>query len=155
MFSQAYRKCHKSEAMSPLSDHSITLKPLFMQKFGGPYSLELIDLEGDHFNLKWKTENNFFIFPPLQRGRKSIRIKLRFYRWVEDTPSYGWGNINLPATFYLVPPFTPFGEGPLLTGLLLPEKRVLLSPSALANLLGSSLCSPLFATRMRPTFFLP
>ena len=33
-----------------------------MQKFGGPYSLELIDLEGDHFNLKWKTENNFFIF---------------------------------------------------------------------------------------------
>ena len=35
-----------------------SLSPLFIHKFWCPYSLELIDLEGDHFNLKWKTENN-------------------------------------------------------------------------------------------------
>ena len=124
-----------------------------MQKFGGPYSLELIDLEGDHFNLKWKTENNFFIFPPLQRGRKSIRIKPRFYKWVEELHRATDGEtLIFPPPFSWFP-LSPFGRCPLLTGLL-PRKKESAALSFCPGKPSGLLRVPHFLPlRMRPSFF--
>ena len=124
-----------------------------MQKFGGPYSLELIDLEGDHFNLKWKTENNFFIFPPLQRGRKSIRIKPRFYKWVEELHRATDGETLIFPPPFIWFPLSPFGRCPLLTGLLPRKKRECCSLLLPWQTFWAPPCSPLLATQNAAQFF--